>query len=186
MKQMQNPEQKRTSQDRIRELIAEYANGSQQEFCDACGVAKSSISQYVNRTNAPGNVTAAKIANRYGLNPLWVMGFDVPKTLNSDADNFRAFATDFNKRRRDRIIEMNIRDKELLIIEKYRQLDRHGIEMVDIVLDKEYDRCKPADESWLPEEETYELNREEFENTINGNDYSMAARNGKNKDEANE
>ena len=65
MKKTQTSEQKRISQERIRQLIADYANGSQQDFADACGIAKASISQYVNGSNAPGNVTAAKIANRY-------------------------------------------------------------------------------------------------------------------------
>ena len=86
MKKTQTSEQKRISQERIRQLIADYANGSQQDFADACGIAKASISQYVNGSNAPGNVTAAKIANRYHLDPLWVMGFDVPQKKNSESE----------------------------------------------------------------------------------------------------
>lgn len=64
------------SQERIKQLVGEFEN--QQEFADYCGISKYSLSQYVNGTNAPGNVNAAKIAKKLSLNPLWVMGFDVP------------------------------------------------------------------------------------------------------------
>lgn len=155
MKEKQSGEQKRISQDRIIEIIAEYANGSQQELCDACGVAKSSISQYVNRTNAPGNITAAKIATRYGLNPLWVMGFPVPKTIKSDADGFRTFAEAWNAGHPH---APKISDKEFDLIKKYRYLDDHGKDMVDTVINKEYDRCKEEAEN------TVELSEAELEN----------------------
>lgn len=132
MKQTQTSEQKKKSQERIRQLIAEYANGSQQEFADACAVAKASISQYVNGTNAPGNITSAKIASRYGLNPLWVMGFDCPKQIKSDTKQ-----PDVLKN-----VSMDLNDTELEIIKKYRFLDDHGVEIVNAVLQIEYDRCK--------------------------------------------
>lgn len=73
---------KERSRDRIIELIEEFCpdtNRKQQAFADMCGVSKFSISQYVNGTNAPGNITAAKIASKCNVDPLWVMGFDVPK-----------------------------------------------------------------------------------------------------------
>lgn len=74
---------KNASMERIIELIEEFcgteADRKQQAFADMCGVSKFSISQYVNGSNAPGNITAAKIANKCKVDPLWVMGFDVPK-----------------------------------------------------------------------------------------------------------
>ena len=70
---------KKESSKRIRELIDEFCGGKQQVFADECGVSKFSVSQYVNGSNSPGNVTAAKIAGRYHINPLWVMGFNVEK-----------------------------------------------------------------------------------------------------------
>lgn len=74
---------KKASQERIIELIEEFcgseADRKQQAFADMCGVSKFSISQYVNGSNAPGNITAAKIASKCRVDPLWVMGFDVPK-----------------------------------------------------------------------------------------------------------
>lgn len=79
---MKGNDYKEITRERIIELIEEFCpdtNRKQQAFADMCGVSKFSISQYVNGTNAPGNITAAKIANKCNVDPLWVMGFDVPK-----------------------------------------------------------------------------------------------------------
>lgn len=89
---------KQNSQKRIAKLFEEFSNGkpfiTQQAFADTCGVSKFSMSQYLNGSNAPGNITAAKIANRFNVNPLWVMGFDVERA--SDSDRFWSFAQSFN------------------------------------------------------------------------------------------
>jgi transcriptional regulator with XRE-family HTH domain len=63
---------------RIRFLIDTYYEGSQQAFADAVKINKASVSQYVNGSNTPGNITAGKIAAVCRVDPLWVMGFDVP------------------------------------------------------------------------------------------------------------
>ena len=64
---------------RIKELIDQKCGGSQQKFADLCGIGKYSVSQYVNAKNSPGNVTAVKISRVFGVDPLWIMGEDVPK-----------------------------------------------------------------------------------------------------------
>ena len=69
------------SQERVRYIINEYCDGNRMEFSKRTGIGKSSISQYVNGTNAPGNITAAKIGDAFGLNPMWIMGFDAPMIL---------------------------------------------------------------------------------------------------------
>ena len=65
-----------------------------QELADRSGVNKVSISQYVNGTHAPSNLSAGKMAAVLGVSPVWLMGFDVPmvdapsgvsRTLSSDA-----------------------------------------------------------------------------------------------------
>ena len=66
------------SRQRIKQIIDEYCNGSQQEFSSRTGVAKASISQYVNGKNVPSNLTAKKLCSPFGINPAWLMGFDVP------------------------------------------------------------------------------------------------------------
>lgn len=64
---------------RIRELINDYCEGSQQIFADKTGLSKASVSLYVSGKNLPGNITAAHIAEIFDVNPVWLMGFDVPK-----------------------------------------------------------------------------------------------------------
>lgn len=49
-----------------------------QELSEKTGVAKASISQYINGTHKPSNVSAGKIAEVLDVNPLYIMGFDVP------------------------------------------------------------------------------------------------------------
>jgi len=72
-------EYEQKSHERILEVITEYCNGSQQEFADRVGIGKSSVSQYARGTNFPSNVRSAQIAKAFGLNPMWVMGFNAPK-----------------------------------------------------------------------------------------------------------
>ena len=68
---------------RIKELIDQKCGGSQQKFADLCGIGKYSVSQYVNAKNSPGNFTAVKISRVFGVDPLWIMGENVPKFKSS-------------------------------------------------------------------------------------------------------
>lgn len=43
-----------------------------------CDLNESMISHYVNGRYAPSNISAAKMADVLDVNPLWLMGFDVP------------------------------------------------------------------------------------------------------------
>lgn len=49
-----------------------------QELSDRSGVSKASISQYVNGSHAPSNGSSKKMGAVLKVNPLWLMGFDVP------------------------------------------------------------------------------------------------------------
>lgn len=78
----------RQAQERIIYIIERHCNGNQQLFADMVGINKASVSQYVNGKNVPSNKTAAKIGNKYGYNPAWVNGFDVPmRSKDPPADN---------------------------------------------------------------------------------------------------
>lgn len=60
------------------QLAINNANMSAQELANRSGVAKASISQYVNGSHKPSNISSGKIAPILDVNPLWLMGFDVP------------------------------------------------------------------------------------------------------------
>lgn len=64
--------------ERLKEALTDR-NLSAQELADKSNVSKSSISQYVNGTSKPSNISAGKLATVLGVNPLWIMGFDVEK-----------------------------------------------------------------------------------------------------------
>lgn len=68
-------------------LALSNANMKPQELADKSGVSKSSISQYVNGSHAPSNISSGKMAKILNVDPLWLMGFDVPMTKNDSKDD---------------------------------------------------------------------------------------------------
>lgn len=61
-------------------LAMDNKNLTAKQLSDKSGVSEPSISQYVHGTFAPRNKTAAKLAKVLQVNPMWLMGFDVPMT----------------------------------------------------------------------------------------------------------
>ena len=60
------------------------ANMIPQELSNASGVNKASISQYLNGSHSPSNISSGKMAKVLNVNPVWLMGFDVPMIEQSD------------------------------------------------------------------------------------------------------
>ena len=56
-----------------------------QELAEKAQVSKSSISQYVNGSHAPSNISAGKIGKVLGVDPLWLMGFDVSMKIDTSS-----------------------------------------------------------------------------------------------------
>ena len=48
------------------------------ELAERSGVSKSSISQYMNGTYIPSNLSSKKMSDVLDVDPLWLMGFDIP------------------------------------------------------------------------------------------------------------
>ena len=69
-----------TSQ-RLKKALSDL-NMKPQELADRSGVSKASISQYVNGSHAPSNISSGKMGKILSVNPLWLMGFDVPREEN--------------------------------------------------------------------------------------------------------
>lgn len=103
------------------QIALSNANMKPQELADKSGVGKASISQYVNGSHIPGNISAKKIGKVLHVSPLWLMGFDVDMMENSSE---KEPTTEYNH-----------------IIQKYRFITEHspeGSQVVDTVLDREY------------------------------------------------
>lgn len=58
-------------------------NMKAQELADKAKINKASVSQYINGSHAPSNISAGKMAEVLGVSPLWLMGFDVEETAIS-------------------------------------------------------------------------------------------------------
>lgn len=71
-----------TSQ-RLKEAMSE-AGINAQELSDRSGVGKSSISQYVNGSHAPSNITAYKIGKVLNVKPEWLMALGDTKRDTPD------------------------------------------------------------------------------------------------------
>ena len=60
------------------QIAMNNVNITAQGLSNKSGVAKASISQYVNGSHKPSNISSGKMAMILNVNPLWLMGFNVP------------------------------------------------------------------------------------------------------------
>ena len=65
------------SQKRIREMMDKYGL-SQTELCNRTGILKSALSNYLSGTREPRQDQKSLLADPFGINPAWLMGYDVP------------------------------------------------------------------------------------------------------------
>lgn len=96
---------------RIREALNDIGM-SQQELADKSKVAKASISHYVLGHNKPNNKSAYMMAQVLGVNPLWLMGLDVPKYESPSTDTEKA--VEFYERYKNAIPEVQAAIETLL------------------------------------------------------------------------
>ena len=57
---------------------------TQRELSERAGIKEASVSQYINGSHAPSNLSAGKMAKVLHVNPVWLMGFDVPKYVREE------------------------------------------------------------------------------------------------------
>lgn len=103
------------SKERIKELM-EYYNISQTDISKRTGIGKSAISQYVSGEREPRQDKVGIISESYGLNPAWLMGFDVPMFQSKEViENNRE--TEFRTILEyvERIFEMNDNDRKSVL-----------------------------------------------------------------------
>lgn len=72
---------------RIRQALSR-ADMSAKDLSEKTGVQEASISQYVNGYHKPSNISAGKIGKVLGVDPLWLMGFDVPMIKVDDLPSY--------------------------------------------------------------------------------------------------
>lgn len=67
---------------------------TQQELAELSGVGKASISQYINGSHAPGNISAHKMAKCLGVSAEYLMGFEEKKYDKTDTGMFSKMMLD--------------------------------------------------------------------------------------------
>ena len=117
---------------RLNEALEE-ANMTAQELAKKSGVSKASISQYRNGSHKPSNKSSGRIGEVLGVNPLWLMGFDVDKyemdrpfVITVDKNHYDLFAgvNDFATKANARNIQHLIDYMNFMIAQQYKEDDK--------------------------------------------------------------
>ena len=87
----------------------------QSDIAEKTGIPKSAISQYVSGKRLPRQDKIAMIADAYGIEPAWIMGYPVPM-YRSDASVKRA-------------------EEDFALVQKYRKLSDHDKLVIDKMID---------------------------------------------------
>lgn len=106
--------------DRLKESRIK-AGLTQEQLAEKLGVAKSTLSGYESGNREPTVATIAKVLDILSIDANYLYQ-DETKSLT----------------------ELVVSLDEQSLLKKYRDLDDHGKEIVDVVLEKEYDRCHSA------------------------------------------
>ena len=112
--------------DKLREL-REQAGMNKKEFSEFLGVKYTTYNGYETGAREPGSDFLKLVSAKFDVSIDYLLGLQDKKEI---------------------LHQYSLRSSEYSKIEKYRSLDRYGQEIVDLVLDKEYERCqeqKPAD-----------------------------------------
>lgn len=76
---------KATVGERLRELM-EYKNLTIYDIAEAVSMSGATVSRYINDINKPKDVTIEKISREYGVNPTWLMGYDVKREFTVELE----------------------------------------------------------------------------------------------------
>ena len=68
-------------------VIMGRRNITARELSEKSGVSEASISQYCSGTHKPSNISSGKMAEVLNVNPLWLMGYDVPMNKTAAIDS---------------------------------------------------------------------------------------------------
>ncbi len=103
-----------TSQQRIQQLMEQY-NLTLTEMSKRTGLAKSTLSYYVNGKSIPRQEQIGIIADTFHIDPAWLLGYNVEMRKKAEID--------------EQIEELTPKEQGLVL--DYRELDPYTKEMVD-------------------------------------------------------
>lgn len=106
--------------ERLTELRVENGYRTRNDFAEKLGIPSTTLRNYETGVREPGHIFLKQISEIFNVSVDYLLGLtDEKEVLNS----FRLKTTEYEH------------------IKKYRALDEHGKEMVDMVLSKEHSRC---------------------------------------------
>lgn len=98
---------------------------SQRELSQKAHINEASVSQYINGSHAPSNVSAGKMAEVLNVNPVWLMGFDVPMDIE------HTYSSTNPKMVASLMTDMKLKD----YVERYMSLSNASRKLIDDSID---------------------------------------------------
>ena len=103
-----------TSKERLQALL-DYYGYTQSYFCKRTGITTSALSNYLHGSREPRQDKIVAIADTFGIDPAWLMGYDVPmKKEPPSTDRLLAYYK--------KLCLLNKRDQEMI----FNQIDYLG------------------------------------------------------------
>ena len=106
--------------ERLTQLRKEHGYSTRNEFADKLGIPSTTLRNYETDAREPGHTFLKQISEFFNVSVDYLL------CLTDDKEVLKSF---------------RLRESEQAMVEKYRNLDNHGKELVDLVLEKEHDRC---------------------------------------------
>ena len=114
--------------ERLVQLREEKGFKVRKEFAKEIDIPETTLRNYEKNDREPGHTFLKQISEYFNVSVDYILGLTDEK---------------------DVLHQIRLRDSEQKMIQKYRALDDHGQELVDVVLEKEYARCKEDEENTI-------------------------------------
>ena len=105
--------------ERLTKLRKEHGYTTRNEFADKLGIPSTTLRNYETDVREPGHTFLKQISELFNVSVDYLL------CLTDDKEVLKSF---------------RLRESEQIMVEKYRNLDNHGKELVNLVLDKEHER----------------------------------------------
>ena len=116
---------------RMREAL-ERAEISAKDLSIKSEVPEASISQYVNGHHKPSNISAGRMAEYLNVNPLWLMGFDVPM----EAEPEKKYEYYLNEETKELVDFLHSHPEYKVLFDASRKVKLEDIDFVKRMIDK--------------------------------------------------
>ena len=106
--------------ERLTQLRKEHGYSTRNEFADKLGIPSTTLRNYETDAREPGHTFLKQISEFFNVSVDYLL------CLTDDKEVLKSF---------------RLRESEQAMVEKYRNLDNHGKELVGLVFEKEHERC---------------------------------------------